>query len=376
MKEKAAPKKEKHETFLRIVGTRIETYSLSVMIVLSIVLLLLTGSMITWGVSPDVVSNGHEVAYYVTHGLVMAATIANIIILIINKKRQVPFHVIAIIYHLYAALLIIFATVIFICDLTIGLSAIFYLLILTFVAGLFTVEPISFFIVCMCSLASVVVAVLLNPTVYFFYDDGAWIWENIIGLAFFVLLLSATSFKNFRINRLEYVYQQKLIELSYRDELTGLLNERSYLNEIDSVNQRIQAGEKDFFAVMVMDVNNLKATNDQYGHRYGCSLVVRCGKTLPTIFKTSKLFHVGGDEFLAIIYDEDLANLDAVLKDFDEKMLYSTFTYEGVELVFSVARGFTRYNGEPNFRSTMQIADDAMYENKKYLKEKYNMKGR
>ena len=376
MKEKAAPKKEKHETFLRIVGTRIETYSLSVMIVLSTVLLLLTGSMITWGVSPDVVSNGHEVAYYVTHGLVMAATIANIIILIINKKRQVPFHVIAIIYHLYAALLMIFATVIFICDLTIGLSAIFYLLILTFVAGLFTVEPISFFIVCMCSLASVVVAILLNPIVYFFYDDGAWIWENIIGLTFFVLLLSATSFKNFRINRLEYVYQQKLIELSYRDELTGLLNERSYLNEIDSVNQRIQAGEKDFFAVMVMDVNNLKATNDQYGHRYGCSLVVRCGKTLPTIFKTSKLFHVGGDEFLAIIYDEDLANLDAVLKDFDEKMLYSTFTYEGVELVFSVARGFTRYNGEPNFRSTMQIADDAMYENKKYLKEKYNMKGR
>ena len=155
-----------------------------------------------------------------------------------------------------------------------------------------------------------------------------------------------------------------------------MLNERSYLNEIDAINKRIEKGERDFFAVVLMDVNNLKATNDQYGHRYGCSLVVRCGHTLPTIFKTSKSFHVGGDEFLVVVYGEDLANFEEVMKDFDDKMLYSIVQYEGVDLIFSVARGYAKYNGEKHFRETLQIADDAMYKNKEYLKEKYHLKKR
>ena len=56
------------------------------------------------------------------------------------------------------------------------------------------------------------------------------------------------------------------------------------------------------------------------------------GHTLPTLFKASKLFHVGGDEFVAIVKE--------------------------------------------NLEKTMEKFDQAMYENKKYLKEKYNMKGR
>ena len=103
---------------------------------------------------------------------------------------------------------------------------------------------------------------------------------------------------------------------------------------------------------------------------------MRCGQTLPTLFKTSKLFHIGGDEFLAILYDEDYDNFDEVIKNFDENMLYSIVQYDGVDLIFSVARGYAKYNGEKHFRETLQIADDAMYENKKYLKEKYHMKSR
>ena len=130
------------------------------------------------------------------------------------------------------------------------------------------------------------------------------------------------------------------------------------------------------FAVILMDVNNLKATNDAYGHRFGCSLIVRCGHTLPTLLKTSKLFHVGGDEFIAIVKDKDLENFEETMTKFDEAMLYSLVEYEGVQLIFSVARGYSIYQEGQHFKDVLQIADNAMYENKKYLKEKYHMKSR
>ena len=57
-------------------------------------------------------------------------------------------------------------------------------------------------------------------------------------------------------------------------------------------------------------------------------------------------------------------------------MLYSIVNYDGVDLIFSVARGYSiRKEGE-HYKDVLQIADSEMYVNKKYLKEKYNMKDR
>ena len=102
MRKKKSIDKSKRENILKIIGSRINKYSFTMIIVLSIILLLLTGAMVTWGLSPDVVSIEHEIAYYVTNGFMMMATLANIVILIINKKHPIPVKIIAIIYHLYA----------------------------------------------------------------------------------------------------------------------------------------------------------------------------------------------------------------------------------------------------------------------------------
>ena len=174
----------------------------------------------------------------------------------------------------------------------------------------------------------------------------------------------------------EFKHAKRLEELSFIDELTGLLNERSYVNEVDAINSDIRNGKDVPFAIILMDVNNLKATNDAYGHRYGCSLIVRCGHTLPTLFTSTKLFHVGGDEFVAIVKGKDYEEFENTMKRFDEAMLYSIVEYEGVQLIFSVARGYAKYEKGMYYKDVLQIADKAMYENKKYLKEKYNMKSR
>ena len=80
------------------------------------------------------------------------------------------------------------------------------------------------------------------------------------------------------------------------------------------------------------------------------------------------------NEFVAIVKGEDYENLEKTMEKFDQAMLYSLVEYE--QLIFSVARGLAKYEKGMYCKDVLQIADKAMYENKKYLKEKYNMKGR
>ena len=48
---------------------------------------------------------------------------------------------------------------------------------------------------------------------------------------------------------------------------------------------------------------------------------------LPSIFKTSRLFHVGGDEFIVILLGDDYDNIDEYLKTFIKDSIYITKEY-------------------------------------------------
>lgn len=372
MKMKKFDRKETN-SMINIIGQHIEKYWVMGVIILSIIILFAVGFMIAWNISPDIVDMNHETAYYIAQGSLVAISLGCIIVLILNKRGKISTNALAIIFHIYSFILMVWATLSFIFDLSLGFPEIIYLLIYTIIAGLFVIEPIFFSITSGISLIILIVVALIKPSMLF---GGNLIVENIINIVAFVLTVMTIAYRNYRVTMSEFKQAKILEDLSYRDELTGLLNERSYVNEIESIDRDIKEGKKVDFAVILMDVNNLKATNDAYGHRYGCSLIVRCGHTLPTLFKSSKLFHVGGDEFIAIVKGEDYENFEKTMNTFDEAMLYSLVEYEGVQLIFSVARGFAKRNEGQMFKHVLQEADTKMYENKKYLKEKYNMKGR
>ena len=367
------PNKKDIYSLIDIIGQHLEKYWIMMIIILGVIIASGIVFIIAWNVSPDIVEPSHEVGYYIAQGALIAISLVTLLFVILCKKKIIKHTTLTIIFHIYASLLMVWGTFSFIFDLSLGFPELFYLMLCTLIAGLFVVEPFFFLGLAFASLTAIIVTAIINQGMLF---DGAFVVENIINIVVFVLVVITISFRNYRVTISEFKQAKRLEELSYVDELTGLLNERSYISETESIEKNIKEGKPLQFAVILMDVNNLKATNDAYGHRFGCSLIVRCGHTLPTLLKTSKLFHVGGDEFIAIVKDKDLENFEETMTKFDETMLYSLVEYEGVQLIFSVARGYSIYQEGQHFKDVLQIADNAMYENKKYLKEKYHMKSR
>ena len=358
---------------LDIVGKHIKKYWIMAILFLSLLAFFAIGTSVAWYLSPDRVDKSKEIAFYILQGIMVLVSLVNIVLIVLSKKGKISDPALSIIYHIYAFILMMWGTTVYILDLTLGEPSIVFLMIATVLSGLFVVGPIFFFAISALSLGGILTYFFVHPDMFF---DGQLNWENLLNLLSFVFVIILLAYRNYRITMSEYRAQERLEQLSYIDELTGLYNERSYINVIEDIDKRIVQGEKVEFIVLMMDVNNLKNTNDTYGHRYGCSLVVRCGQLIPTIFKTSKAFHVGGDEFIVIVTGEDYEQFDERMKELDEKMLYTTYRYEGVDLIFSVARGFSKRKDREHYKHVLEAADKAMYENKQYLKEKYKMKGR
>jgi GGDEF domain-containing protein len=128
-----------------------------------------------------------------------------------------------------------------------------------------------------------------------------------IGLDIFLLQLRIKGFVNDRIFRRQ----------AYVDSLTGLGNELSYLEKREELDKKKKEGIDVDFGIVMFDVNDVKITNDTYGHIYGCAKIVEAGHYLKQIFETSKVFHIGGDEFLAVVFGNDLNRIDNLLHEFD-----------------------------------------------------------
>ena len=366
--------KEEKRTKLELITRHVEKHFVLTVVILSLIILASIAFAIFWHFDPtEYSSEALDYAYFGTEiAHIIFASIVLVFVILNHIGKFKTTHLVMV-FHVYALYAMAWATFLCVCDLSIGLSPIIYLLIATAIAGLLVIEPFFFLGITITSFLVIVVFQIIRNYPFF---SGINYAENAANFLMFFALILVIAFRRFSaITTMEKATMQ-LEKLAHYDELTGLLNERSYVKETENINNRIKEGKNKGFAVVLMDVNNLKVTNDAFGHRYGCHLIVRCGHTLPLIFKTSKLFHVGGDEFIAIVYDEDFEHFEEKMKTFDELLRYSLIEYDGHQLIFSVARGFAIHQEGQEFKDVLQIADDAMYANKAEIKKTYNMKSR
>ena len=339
----------------------------------SIIVLIAISLCVYWNYDPYNINDTIDNLYLTCHILNASFTAIMILILVLDKFNKIHKNVLLISVHLYSLLFILVSCLTSILDLSIGLSPISFFLICAFIGGIFIIKPYYFLSISV--ICSIIILVFATVRKYTYFENLNRV-ENYIYFISFVVIIVLVNLRQFTVIKREHCINKKLEKLTYYDELTGLLNERSYLEEIDKMEKEISTGKNEPFAIVVLDVNNLKATNDTYGHHFGCSLIVRCGHILPEIFISSKCFHFGGDEFFVIVKGKDYQNFDERIKTMEERLYYSKYEFEETELIFSVAFGYAHHQENFNYNDVFQNADNAMYENKKMLKEKYNFKSR
>ena len=152
--------------------------------------------------------------------------------------------------------------------------------------------------------------------------------------------------------------------LVYLDAMTGAKNKRAFIDVRNELNKWVKDKENPLsFAVIVFDVNNLKYTNDTFGHKAGDMLIKQACNLIMANFRCSSVFRVGGDEFVAVVSGEDYENRADSLAKLKSEMGDSTC---GV----SIASGMAEYDSEKDddFQSVFERADAEMYKTKVSMK--------
>lgn len=98
----------------------------------------------------------------------------------------------------------------------------------------------------------------------------------------------------------ELVAARKQLEvLALQDQATTFRNRNSYLDFCHHFEPSHNVG------VIFIDINGLKATNDQYGHRSGDALIQMVSTRIAGLFTRDgcNVFRIGGDEFVVVLSD-------------------------------------------------------------------------
>ncbi|MCC6812227.1 MAG: diguanylate cyclase [Deltaproteobacteria bacterium] len=148
---------------------------------------------------------------------------------------------------------------------------------------------------------------------------------------------------------------------SERDPLTQLLNRRGFEAHAERLFgiARRQSGKMTVFSI---DLDGLKAINDEHGHAAGDQAIASAGKVLAETFRsTDVVARLGGDEFVVAGMDADpegaLRRLEAAIDSFNA-------TNAGITLRMSV--GFAESSApSDSLAAILDRADAAMYVQKR-----------
>ena len=164
-------------------------------------------------------------------------------------------------------------------------------------------------------------------------------------------------------------YNAYINALAYRDSLTGIKNSTAYAEATAKLDQEINCGNP-HFGVLVADINNLKKTNDRFGHDIGNELIVHTARILTSTFKTSSVFRVGGDEFAVILTGTDYENYRSLLTQLDEACAQECITVSENRISVFLARGVSLYDPTIDrvYKDVFTKADHAMYMHKEQSK--------
>ncbi len=176
---------------------------------------------------------------------------------------------------------------------------------------------------------------------------------------------------NIMIKNLRFQYEE-LEKLSLQDYQTGLANRRYFDQHLKQELERAQR-KGHVTSLMILDIDNFKDINDQFGHLTGDKAIVALAAVLKDCLRSQDLpVRYGGDEFLVLLPETSLQQSEAVAKKLKDALKEVSINTRKGSISFTTSIGVvstehypqtTSYN-EKTINNFLRKADTALYQAK------------
>lgn len=181
--------------------------------------------------------------------------------------------------------------------------------------------------------------------------------KSLLLLGYGLLAIGVTKWIHFNESR-----RQKLSIQANTDELTMLLNRRSFTNFIkfEFFNSQRSAT---IFSLIIIDVDFFKRVNDVHGHLAGDKILKQLADVLQIYFrKSDKVSRWGGEEFAILLPNTNLVNAINVAEKLRLKVEEKLFNLSTVDINLTISAGVSEsLTTDTDVDDIIKRADEALY---------------
>ena len=158
------------------------------------------------------------------------------------------------------------------------------------------------------------------------------------------------------------LHQQQIRHMAYHDSLTGLLNRAGLREHMDQEMVLAQSAEA-AGAVLLIDIDNLKTINDNFGHPEGDAVILAVSRQITAAAGPEAVVaRLGGDEFVVVVRGILTNERAAELVEKIRCRVSKEYAVADEEIYMSVSIGVVLYPRDGAGRAdTLKKADLAMY---------------
>ncbi|HEX3498303.1 MAG TPA: GGDEF domain-containing protein [Stellaceae bacterium] len=160
--------------------------------------------------------------------------------------------------------------------------------------------------------------------------------------------------------RIEY-----LEGLSVTDELTGLLNRRGFLAQLERGIAAARRGGP-HGVLMICDLDDFKTINDRHGHLVGDDALCQTAELLAQhVRRADTVARLGGDEFAILLIGAHLVAARRKAHALAQLIAATAITNGSCQINLRVSFGLAAYTGSESEEELLNRADMAMYGQKR-----------
>jgi diguanylate cyclase (GGDEF)-like protein len=159
--------------------------------------------------------------------------------------------------------------------------------------------------------------------------------------------------------------RERIENLAQTDPLTGLYNQRMF-NEVWTRTHAAGESRGAPYALLMVDINQLKDVNDEFGHEAGNQALMLVAQCLQrSIRSTDYAARFGGDEFAVLLVGAPAEIADVVVKRVRNNVYKTTLDLGSRMIRCSVSIGVAVYPRDAReMRELLSVADRNMYRDK------------